>query len=512
MSLACAASSLPIDVVSLGRGALGVVPCPGLGRSPDADLESIADFRPDAIVTLLSAQELKLAPRLDLAEALPRLTSQWHHCPLRAGAAPGARFERQWAYVGWRVRQILRRGGRVLLHCDESGGRARWLAARILRELGMGAAEVAARVRVQRASLAPVMPKARAAPPAPDGLAGRMLGCLLGGAVGDAFGYPIEFKSLAQIRKRFGPAGLGEPLAHNDVLTASDDTQMTLYTAEGLLAALAAQRTSDRALVDEIRAAYLAWFRTQVEEWQAGAAGLSQHRALWAVRAPGSTCLSALKAGGRGTPQAPPNVSKGSGAVMRVAPLGLIMAIGPDDAFRLGDAVAALTHGHVAARLSAAAFASLLRDLLAETPLNLALDRVEARLHTAPGGGETLAAVRAARALAADGGTPTESAIAKLGEGWCGDEALAIGLYAALRADSFAEALRIAANHDGDSDTTAALAGQLWGALHGLEAVAHDWIRRLDLFEPLCDIASRLITAPGQAAPARAEPPRLREA
>lgn len=512
MSLACAASSLPFDVISFGRGALGVAPCPGLGRTPGADLQAMADFRPDAIVTLLSAQELKLTPRLDLAEALPRLTGQWHHCPLRAGAAPGARFERQWAYVGWQVRQILRRGGRVLLHCDEGRGRARWLAARLLGELGMGAAEIAARVRGPRASLAPVTPRLPAAPPAPDALAGRILGCLLGGALGDAFGYAVEFKSLAQIRKRFGENGLTEPVVHDGVLTASDDTQMTLYTADGLLAALSGERPSDRVLVDRIRRAYLAWFRTQVEDWQAGVGGLSQHRALWAVRAPGSTCLSALKAGGRGTPDAPMNDSKGSGGVMRIAPLGLVMAIGADDAFRLGDAVAALTHGRGAARLSAAAFASLLRDLIAETPLNLALDRMEARLSAAAGGGETLAAVRAARALAADGGTSTESAIAKLGEGWCGDEALAIGLYAALKADSFAEALRIAANHDGDSDTTAALAGQLWGALYGLEPLPHDWIRRLDLFDPLCDVAARLITAPGQAAPVKADPPRLRQA
>jgi ADP-ribosyl-[dinitrogen reductase] hydrolase len=54
-----------------------------------------------------------------------------------------------------------------------------------------------------------------------------------------------------------------------------------------------------------------------------------------------------------------------------------------------------------------------------------------------------------------------------LGQGSVGEEALAIGLYRALAGGSFAETLAIAANHDGDSDSTASIAGQLCGAWHG---------------------------------------------
>jgi len=325
--------------------------------------------------------------------------------------------------------------------------------------------------------------------------AGRILGCLMGGALGDGFGYAVEFKTLAEIREKHGAGGLVEPRLRDGELVASDDTQMTLFTAEGLLAATPAGATpSESAIVARIREAYLAWFRTQREDWPPRATGLGQHRVLWAVRAPAGACLAALKAGARGTPDAPANDAKCSGAVMRVAPLGLVPAIDADAAFRLGDAVAALTHGHPSGRLSAAAFASLLRDLLGETPLHEALERMEARLDGAPGGAETLASVRAARALAADGAAP-ETAIPALGQGWDGHEALAIALYAVLRAGSFADALRLAANHDGDSDTTASLAGQLWGVTHGLGDLPHDWSRRLDVFEPVCDMAGRLVTA-----------------
>ena len=71
--------------------------------------------------------------------------------------------------------------------------------------------------------------------------------------------------------------------------------------------------------------------------------------------------------------------------------------------------------------------------------------------------------------------------IARLGEGWVGEEALAIGLCAALTAPRFTDAVRIASNHGGDSDSTALIAGQIWGAWQGLAEVPHGWVRRVDV-------------------------------
>jgi len=505
MSLVCVPPSFRIDAIAHGRGTIGVCACPGGASALEDDLRAVAAFRPDAIVTVASLQELRMLGRADLPEVLPTLAPQWHHLALRVGAAPDARFERIWTYAGHRLRSVLRRGGRVLIHCDDGGARSRWLAARLLAELGTAPADAAAQARAPRL----------AASAAPDALAehqlaGRLLGCLFGGAVGDAFGYAVEFRTLAQIQKAHGASGLTEPPVQRGRLLVSDDTQLTLYTADGLLTALAAEGpTAPAQILARIRHAYLAWFRTQREEFASGAPGLSQHRELWALRAPGSTCLAALRAGARGTPQKPANDSRGSGAVMRVAPLGLVLSIDADEAFRLADAAAALTHGHPAARLSAAALAGLIRDLVAETPMTAALDLTIARLERAPGGADVLAAVRAARALAA-GKTPPDEAIEKLGQGWNGDEALAIGLYAALRAGSFEEAVRLGANHDGDSDTTAAIAGQIWGALHGLEALPHAWIAPVDVMDALCDVARRLTAhaAANGAAAAPHEPSR----
>lgn len=509
MSLACAMETFRIDAIPCGRAVLGLSACPGGGTAALAeDLDAVAAFRPDAIVTLMSAQELRLLGREDLPTVLSELAGEWHHMPLRPGVAPDARFRRLWPYAGHRLRAVLRRGGRVLIHCDIGGLRARWLATRLLVEMGVPVDDAAGRTRLPRGEAMPQV--SRAAPPAPR-LASRVLGCLFGGALGDALGYPIEFRSWAQIAERFGPAGLTAPLVQGGRSLVSDDTQMTLYTAEGLLAGLDAGYADepDR-LLEHIRQAYLAWFQTQREDWHPGARGLSQHRELWAIRAPGSTCLSALRAGARGTPTAPINESKGSGGLMRVAPLGLVPSIDADRAFRLAHAAAALTHGHPAGRLSAAALASLLRDLMAEMPIAAALGRMEVRLEAAGDASAVVRAVQAARALAATD-TPAREAIATLGQGWSGDEALAIGIFAVLRAEHFEAAVQIAANQDGDSDTTAAVAGQIWGAAQGIESLPADWIRHLDVLEPLGEIAGRMLARVAPLDAAAPPPARLHE-
>ena len=62
-------------------------------------------------------------------------------------------------------------------------------------------------------------------------------GCLMGGAIGDAFGAPVEFMSYDKIIMKYGQEGLISltlPFEGNRALI-TDDTQLTLFTAEGLL-------------------------------------------------------------------------------------------------------------------------------------------------------------------------------------------------------------------------------------------------------------------------------------
>jgi ADP-ribosylglycohydrolase len=105
-------------------------------------------------------------------------------------------------------------------------------------------------------------------------------------------------------------------------------------------------------------------------------------------------------------------------------------------------------------------------------------------------------AAEGARSDAHPFGTARRS-IRLLGQGWVGEEALAIGLYAAPAGGSVAETLAIAANHDGDSDSTASIAGQLWRAWHGVAGIPHRWVRRIDVIEPIWELTHDLIAANG---------------
>jgi ADP-ribosylglycohydrolase len=123
--------------------------------------------------------------------------------------------------------------------------------------------------------------------------------------------------------------------------------------------------------------------------------------------------------------------------------------------------------------------AALVARASAGEPLAGAARAVEPLLRRHEGHEETLSAMRAALEH------PEERDVGRLGEGWIAEEALAIGLRAALVGATFADVIRIGANHDGDSDSTASIAAQLHGAARGLADLPLAWARRLDVLDPL---------------------------
>jgi ADP-ribosyl-[dinitrogen reductase] hydrolase len=167
----------------------------------------------------------------------------------------------------------------------------------------------------------------------------------------------------AEIQRRHGPAGItGYVPAYGRTGAITDDTQMTLFTAEGLLRG---QRhpSGQHQAPGAIWRAYQRWLLTQSETSSAAdlASGwLISQDFLHHERAPGLTCLNALHARYPGTVSQPVNDSKGCGGVMRVAPIGLAC----DDPFTLGCQAAALTHGHPSGYLAAGAFALMISELV----------------------------------------------------------------------------------------------------------------------------------------------------
>jgi ADP-ribosylglycohydrolase len=319
----------------------------------------------------------------------------------------------------------------------------------------------------------------------------RVKGSLLGGAVGDALGAGIEFLSLDEIRQRFGLFGVQDFVpAYGRQGAITDDTQMTLFTAEGVVRSWV--RMEERGIChipSTVHHAYLRWLLTQGErpkkaDFEIRTDGwLYGTTALHSRRAPGNTCLSALRAAtGWGEPAVANNNSKGCGGVMRVAPIGLVTPSIGDDAqvFTLATEVAALTHGHPAGSLSAGHFALTIASLLRGEPLSQALDRADSELQKHSGHDQVTRALDAARVLAARG-RPSPEQLESLGAGWVAEEALAIAVCCALVAQNFRDGVLLAVNHSGDSDSTGSMAGNLLGVQFGVDAIPHTWLEELEL-------------------------------
>ncbi len=88
----------------------------------------------------------------------------------------------------------------------------------------------------------------------------QIRGCLIGGAVGDALGYPVEFYYESKLFEKYGKPGIRNYELNSDqIAEISDDTQMTLFTANGLLI--------DSHDLESIWHCYQDWYRTQTEEY-----------------------------------------------------------------------------------------------------------------------------------------------------------------------------------------------------------------------------------------------------
>ena len=318
----------------------------------------------------------------------------------------------------------------------------------------------------------------------------RVTGSLVGGALGDALGYPVKFTSFDDIERKYGAAGLPGclvPNPHTGFACFSDATQLTLFTVEGLIHA--AKTGTDP--VKSVYRAYLRWLYTQDGGLvQHAATGLLAYPEMYVTRAPAVTTLAALHSGAMGSVEMRINTSKSSDAMMRTAPAGYVAA--PREARVLGERIAALTHGHPDGYRAAGAFSALISHLVAGSALPDAASVVLEETAKLSWGEETAARLSAALVLA-DGDTLDTEAVAMLGTGKTAERALAIGLFCALRHEgSFSDAVRAAANHGGDSSVTASVAGQIAGASLGRGAIPEEWVRLLELSEMIEEYGTRI--------------------
>lgn len=315
--------------------------------------------------------------------------------------------------------------------------------------------------------------------------------------------------SRAQIVTRYGERGIRSfDMAYGRPGAITDDTQMTMFTAEGLLQALSRRRNGSIEPPElVVYRAYRRWLATQQPANAADSSGgdrsgwLIDVPALHARRAPGNTCLSALASGRMGTPDERLNNSKGCGGVMRVAPCALVKEWDP---FELGCNVAAITHGHPSGYLAAGALAVIVRSVLEGSDIGGGVVRAIKRLEREPGHEECVRALM--HVLHFFGTYGRDADIEELGAGWVAEEALAVGVFGALAGEErlmtggttlgyFARGVRVAANHSGDSDSTAAITGNILGALYGEETAVELGVAGVELREEIIRLADDLLDA-----------------
>lgn len=324
----------------------------------------------------------------------------------------------------------------------------------------------------------------------------RIRGSLLAGAVGDALGYQVEFKPLSLILKQHGEHGVRTMAPR-----ISDDTQMTLFTAEGMLMGIRHRMPMPACVYQS----YLDWYKTQLPRAKGGVfakeSELLKAEGLFRQEAPGNTCLSALGSGKIGLIDEPINNSKGCGGVMRTAPCGMLkMPDLPDneDAYAMQGAMAgAITHSHIMGYVPAAMLADIIHMILLEDGRTLEAIVEDSvlrmrRLFPYPATHEFAGLIRRAVELAS-ADVPDGDAVRELGQGWLGDEAIAIAIFCALRyQDDLAECLSAAVTHDGDSDSTGAIAGNILGAWLGAGAIPAEWLEAIELRAVVDDMAHKL--------------------
>lgn len=345
-----------------------------------------------------------------------------------------------------------------------------------------------------------------------DTLLDKIEGSLIGGAVGDALGYPVEFWDYGKILMKYGEGGITSFELKNGEAEISDDTQMTLYTACGLLNGYEAGFTiknPEEMARDYIWEAYKEWYSLQItrhSQIRNPLCFISSLTAMQAWRAPGMTCMHALKDGKQGSLSWHVNDSKGCGGIMRVAPVALLNEphSSSEDKARLAAEASALTHGHSLGFLPSAVLVYLLNEIVYPSrdwkSLAEVIEYTLGQIHKIYGKqyartGYMLQLVRHAMELAGRNQSVTdERVISMLGEGKVAEETLAIAVYCSLKySDSFEKAIIASVNHGGDSDSTGAVTGNLLGAWLGVKAIPHQFRYHVEAAGTIEDIAERLL-------------------
>ncbi|MBI4953139.1 MAG: ADP-ribosylglycohydrolase family protein [Myxococcales bacterium] len=455
-------------------------------RDLAADLDRLTgELGVRVLVCLLEAEEMARLRIPTLLEEAAARGLETHWLPIADGGVPPT-VEAARALVERLVARAAE-GAPVVVHCQGGIGRAGTLGGCALVELGMTTLEALATLKERRDPRSPETgaqadfiarfersrgerlsggSASRARVPFARPRAG-IVGAVLGAAIGDAMGHPVEFLSREAIHARFGPAGVrGFELywEREGVRFApyTDDTQLAEIVLRALVAARAHGEELDATMQRIARG---------LARWQTEPQG--------GHRAPGNACLAGARALAAGVPwrEAGAPDAGGCGSVMRAYPFGLVWSDDRERAAGWAAEHSRLTHGAPIALAACAAMAvGTALALAGAAPGAVAEAMIAAARRYDAGTAELLVRSRD-EALA---GVPPETTLERL-RGWAAHEAVAAALYVFLRhPDDPAVAILEGANTPGDSDSIATLAGALVGARMGVDALPPGWVRDVE--------------------------------
>jgi len=422
-------------------------------RDLSADLDVIAVWNAAIVVTLIEDHEIRALQIDGLGAEVERRFMEWRHWPIRDYSTPDAAFEAAWPVRSAQLRRLLASGARVLVHCKGGLGRAGMIAARLLVDCGDAPADAIRKVRAVRAACAIETPEqedwvaqgrlqSTSAPAAADreSCLNRAMGALVGLAVGDAVGTTIEFAQKPDEPILLDMIGGGPFRLKAGEWT--DDTAMAIALAHSLVA----HPDVDPAdLMDRFTA------------WHEVGAYACQGRCIDI----GNTVQTALRRYRRdGNPLAGPtgDESSGNGALMRQAPVMIRHWRSRARMRQVVEIQTRTTHRSEATRKASRIFAEMVADAI--------------------GGASLVTILRSEAATDIDGAWRDQPRSAIRGSGYV-VHSLQAAVWAVARTTNFRSAILLAANLGEDADTTAAIAGQLAGAIYGLKGIPREWLDRL---------------------------------
>ncbi len=485
-SLVRTSSSHPLQIgtirMSPGLGSIGVTFCPGKkqqsamtgawDRHVGVDVQAISEWGAAAVVSLIEEHEIESLGVSSLGEEVFGRHMDWLHLPIPDVSVPGADFEEAWLQHGEGLRARLRDGFGILVHCKGGLGRAGMIAARLLAELGYspddaianvrnvrpGAIETAAQAEfVRRLSAIPEHKPATSREAARD----RAIGALVGLAVGDAVGTTLEFRSRDSQPLLTDMIGGGPFKLRAGEWT--DDTSMALALADSLLA-------SDRFDPADLMTRFVRW-RDEGAYSCTGRCfdiGMTVSAALQRWKRLGDPIAGSTE----------PDTA-GNGSLMRLAPVAVRYWNRREQLREVAAVQSRTTHGAPEAVTACVGYAEVVADAIAGLPRSQVM---------APRSGDYAGAI-AGILKGSWRGKPRD----KVQSSGYVAHSLEAALWSVGRTADFRTAVLTAANLGGDADTTAAIAGQLAGALYGLSGIPAEWLDKLAWRDRIENVAQQLL-------------------